>query len=135
MSTIHSFLNPHLIVKQGLNEDEVRLLEELHEKRLNLFKLMASCDPKMKGDRVMLAEYAQQVEQLEFRMQEAWKFDKDRNMHSWWFRVPHCRCPKLDNEEHIGTPYRIFTQDCPVHGELHINNSLTLWERIKRIFS
>lgn len=111
------WLNQRLIDQQGLNGDEVRLIEEIHEERENVFALMAACDPDTETGRAMLSSYASEVERIEFRLQAAWKFDQTKLWHSWWFRVPHCYCPKLDNRENIGCDRRIYVSNCPIHGQ------------------
>ena len=84
----------------------------LHEFRESLFAQMEATD-----DRPTLFDLGQMVEQCEFDLQKAWKFKQDRRYHSWWFRVPKCACPKMDNYERVGaTDQRIINLNCPVHG-------------------
>lgn len=90
-------------------------LKELHVQKLILFKAMEETD-----DPVLLKAYANNFEQIEFAMQQCWGFEMDRNHHRW-FEVPKCTCPKMDNADRIGTPYRIHTADCPIHGGYDVN--------------
>ncbi len=110
-------LNPELIARQGLTDLEVGELEILHHEREQLFARMESLDPTKEYDRVILRQSVDELEQLEFSMQRAWRFDETRSMHSWWYRAPHCKCPKLDNADPIMSAQgRIIAGDCPLHG-------------------
>jgi hypothetical protein len=104
------FLNERLIEQQGLTEAEVLILVELHEERERIFDLMTDTD-----DPDLLQELAAKVETVEFALQRTWKFPEDSNWHCWWYQVPKCCCPKLDNADRWGTKYRIFNGNCPVH--------------------
>jgi len=103
--------NSFLVKKQGLSEEEVKLIVLKHEEREKVFEQMERIeDPRM------LHSFASLVELIEFELQKLWKFPQDAQQHCWWFRVPHCRCPKLDNAERVGTGQRVINGDCPVHG-------------------
>lgn len=52
----------------------------------------------------------------EYRLQALWNFTADSNFHSYWFKMPHCTCPYMDNQERIGTGMFIISGDCPLHG-------------------
>jgi hypothetical protein len=109
-------LNPVLVERQGLNEQEVSHLERLHYVRKVLFQDMEQMDPKNDTERRELRYCVQELEALEFEMQKAWKFEEDKTKHTWWFRAPHCICPKLDNMERFGAEDKVITADCPLHG-------------------
>jgi len=105
-------LSVSLVVKQKLPRENIIELKVLHIIRLNLFDMFeAETIPARQRKIVPL------MEELEFRMQKAWKFEQDRNKHSWWFQVPHCTCPKIDNWEGCSFGRRIINSSCPVHGE------------------
>jgi hypothetical protein len=72
---------------------------------------------KKTDDKSELKELAYTIENIEFMMQEAWGFPKDSNYHTHWFELPKCICPKMDNKDSYGTPYRVIRVDCPVHGK------------------
>jgi len=57
------------------------------------------------------------VELIEFNLQEALGFPKNRNYHKYWKYLKGCTCPKLDNKELFGTDYRIYLANCPWHGD------------------
>jgi len=106
-------LNKKLIKKQGLSEEDELELVRLHQTKDQLFDFMEKLDPV--EDRLQLQLYGQLLESLEYNMQRVWKFDQNVAYHSWWYQVPHCKCPKMDNADPM-YPYKIFTVNCPVHG-------------------
>ena len=113
-----TILNQRLIEQQELNEDDIFELEGLHEIRARMFEKMAELDSTNNDDKDTLKLYSQLLESLEYNMQRVWKFDQDRNYHSWWYRVPYCTCPKMDNGDPLYFGNRIFRHDCPVHNHI-----------------
>ena len=103
-------LNRFLAAKQGLTQDEINFIEELHTERLSIFSAMEKLSKKSD-----FSHFVKNLEILEFKLQRAWKFPETRSMHSWWFRVPHCSCPKDENEIRRGIELRIINKKCPVH--------------------
>lgn len=106
-------LNPDLIKKQKLDDEAVMQIMKWHQFRLSVFDIMAETD-----DPIWLHRLAAMVEEIEYELQRLWRFPRSRDHHTWWNRVPKCRCPRMDNAERYGTPYRIISGACPVHGEL-----------------
>lgn len=106
------YLSPHLAVKQNLNIEDLETIRKVHIKRLKLFEKIES-----ENDIVKLRKLADKVTEIEFELQDAWKFDRDAKFHSWWFNAPKCTCPKLDNNERIGTGTFIINGNCLLHGE------------------
>lgn len=106
-------LNPHLVAKQKLTQEDIDAVTEEHLVKDKLFERMRKLDPV--GQRQELQLCALELEQIEFAMQRAWKFEEDANMHSWWYNAPHCKCPWMDNRDPL-MPNKIKQQDCPLHG-------------------
>jgi len=109
------FLNPSLALLNGLENEDLDKITALHDELQTLFDEM-----KEVSDPRELPAYVDKVEDIEFRMQDAWKFKdgRDATKHSWWYRVPQCECPFTDNQEIWGTARRIISEKCPVHGAL-----------------
>jgi len=103
-------LNPTFVVKQGLLIKEIKTLRRLHLERIKMFEEMK----KTKNKRV-LRSYVKKLEKLEFALQKAWRFEQDANFHTWWYKAPHCKCPRMDNEDNFGTGMRIISHDCILH--------------------
>lgn len=104
-----AILNPHLTEKQELSSKDIDTLMELH----NEMQVLKDTPLSEIDD---IPEYVAQVENLEYDMQEAWKFSKDPTHHTHWFTDPKCACPKFDNLDLIGIDRRIISLSCPLHG-------------------
>ena len=106
-------LNQRLVEKQKLTQSDVDEVLATHIHKQKIFHKMKSLSPT--DEIAMLRFLALTVELIEFKAQEKWKFEKNYNMHRW-FDVPHCSCPKSDNSDRLGTPYKIVNSNCPIHG-------------------
>ena len=107
---VDSYLSPHFIRSQNLNDKDIEKLVKLHVRRLTIFDRMK----KMSSSK-SLKRFVPVIEKLEFEMQKVWKFKVDRNYHTWWYQVPHCNCPKGGNFLLFGKSKRLISTDCPVH--------------------
>lgn len=96
-------LNQRLIHRQGLSDKEVHDLCRLHDKKDLIFEKFAATRSK-KVYKSLVAE----LEGIEFAMQKAWKFNQDRNYHTWWNKVPKCKCSSFSGE-------RQYNPACPIH--------------------
>jgi len=103
-------LNPHLIKQQNRTEVEVLKIVELHARLHRAFDEMEA-----ETETERLQKLAALVKELEFHLQEAWGFERNADWHSWWFQVPHCTCPILDNWDRVGTEFAVLTTGCPIH--------------------
>lgn len=134
-------LNKRLMEKQGIDEEGAKVIIALHDELDDMFTLMDAHNPDDATSRICLHEWAMKVEEQEYRLQDAWGFERDRDNHSWWYRVPHCSCPKIDNMDYFGTPFRIYAEGCPVHGdkvptweiEDEAEEPKTLWQRFRAV--
>ena len=110
-------LNSALVEQRKLSTANVIEILDLHAERLSLLEDMASCDPTKSAEKLVLRRLAEEHREIQFKLQEAWGFEKNQLYHDW-FEVPYCTCPKEDNRERKGTAYQIVNLDCPIHGEL-----------------
>ena len=108
-------LNPAFIKKQNRTEEDIEIILELHNELHKAFDHMEMIDPDNVDEKEQLKNLAIVVKEIEFRLQEAWGFKRSVDWHSWWFQVPHCRCPVLDNWDYVGTKLAVTTGGCPVH--------------------
>ena len=108
-------LNQHLVEKQELADCEVVHIKELHEILNTLFENMGALDPSNPEELEMLRHGAVELRDLEFALQRAWRFGENENFHSWWFRFPHCTCPKMDNQDMVGAEGWWSNGGCPIH--------------------
>ena len=103
-------LNEDLVRKQKISkedEKDLHILYALKDVELERMELMT--------DSKMLREKSHLLRTLEFRIQKAWKFERNPSFHRFWLE-PHCTCPKMDNEDRWGTSHTIIDNECPCHG-------------------
>lgn len=110
-------LNSALVEQRKLSTANVIEILDLHAERLSLLEDMASCDPTKSAEKLVLRRLAEEHREIQFKLQEAWGFEKNQHYHDW-FEVPHCTCPKEDNRERKGTCYQVINLTCPIHGNL-----------------
>lgn len=109
-------INKHMIISRRLFEDKklshFDLCKLKHHYRIlySLFSKARNTDSIR-----VLREIGKQVEFTEFTLQKIWRFPQDKNYHRYWFKIPKCQCPKVDNEERVGTEYRIISESCKIH--------------------
>jgi hypothetical protein len=104
------YLNPTLIKKNSITDNEIEELKRLHCIKAHIFEQMEKTD-----DPKLLKSFAKDVTETEFALQKTWRFIPDETMHEW-YKVPKCQCSKMDNAERRGTKYQVINGNCPVHG-------------------
>lgn len=106
-----AMLSQGLLKIQNVSEVQIARLLELYEELNQLFDRarIADSDEQCK---VIAAE----LKDLEFQLQDNWNFPRSEDHHSYQFKLPGCTCPKLDNADRFGTPYKIITTTCKFHG-------------------
>ena len=123
-----SSLNYKLLI-QNKKEENVDVLKEKYIEMFKYFEKLENTD-----NYFVLNDIMQKIEEIEFEMQELWGFKKDRNMHRYWFDNGVCSCPRMDNYDNLGTPYRIYHSECVLHGD-EMRNMLNREKKLKRIKS
>jgi hypothetical protein len=98
----------HKSLQQRINE----MTEAEHAALIALHRLM---DEVVDNPRPEKYDVNQFIEDIEYTMQGVWGFTRDRDFHIHWLRRVGCTCPKLDNHDLMGAPYRIIAEDCPHH--------------------
>lgn len=102
-------LNSRLIENQNVSKENQDIIHKLHEIKHYVYQFMEETDDSDK-----LRKYAGIVESIEYKLQVHWGFKIDKNFHEW-FDVPKCACPKMDNREMKGTPYKTISGACKIH--------------------
>ena len=110
------FLNPSLVEKQNLSKETIEELKLTHTEKAKVFEDMEATD-----DSIELRKLAKIVEEIEFKQQKLWGFEQNSDYHYWW-KVPKCTCPDLDNREFYGTKYKHINGLCPIHGNIKNDN-------------
>jgi len=104
-------LNYHLAEKQKITYEQLEALKLSHQLRWILFEAAK----KVLDEPLKLKLLANVFDTLESEQQKLWNFDVNPN-HHYFFSFPGCKCPKMDNHDRLGTPYKIFDKSCPIHG-------------------
>jgi hypothetical protein len=104
------FINPSLCKRQKITLEKLGELKTLHMGVQNILSAMEAADSPTVLQ-ILNAEW----KRLQFELQRVWGFDQNANFHYWW-TVPKCKCPKMDNQDSYGTDYGIVSGACPIHG-------------------
>lgn len=57
----------------------------------------------------------QLIEDIEFSLQGVWKFVRNPAYHTHKWEIVGCSCPKLDNMERFGSPFKVINGNCKWH--------------------
>ena len=112
-----SVLNQDLLKSQEVTQDQINKLDNLYILLEELFTLAKNIQNQKSLDYTTGSVISNTLRDIEFMLQKNWNFNQNEDYHKYWFRLPGCTCPVMDNEERVGTPYGIITQDCPYHGK------------------
>lgn len=107
-------MNTRLVKQQRLSKEDEQRIINLHIRKQDLFKEMERAT--LIGDKDELKTLDTLVTDLEFVLQDAWRFPRDIKFHKFWER-PGCSCPKMDNEDAWPTGYYVRIGDCLIHGD------------------
>lgn len=102
-------LNKHLLKKQNCFEN-LQKIKDAHVEKLAIYNKIENTSNIKE-----LKELANLITEIEFKLQELWKFPKNYKFHRFW-ETPKCMCPKIDNEDAYPHGYYIISADCPLHG-------------------
>jgi hypothetical protein len=105
------YLNDKLAKSRKISDETLKQIVHWHKAKLAIFEQMRGTD-----DSDELKKCAKLVQECEYNLQQLWGFPLDSNYHHFW-EVPGCKCPKIDNMERLGVPYKVIVSDCPIHGE------------------
>ena len=109
-------INMQLAEERGLTQEDMERVEEVHQLLQGSFEVMERLSPQKKSDTEALRGLVKVVSAYEETLQALWGFEVDIGNHTWWFRAPHCLCPKRDNLESFNMGTRIIHRGCPLHG-------------------
>lgn len=86
-------------------------IKELHSERLHLEDMMNKTN-----DIDFLKLCNELYTLIEFELQDAWGFTRDKKFHRFWNR-PKCACPIMDNEDGYLIGRYVISGICPLHGQ------------------
>lgn len=108
-------LNGHMIELKGINVDSCEIIAELHREKQFYIGEMKKAEAT---DVAHLHALYNNIENIEFKMQDKWGFVRDINWHRHW-KVPYCGCSIVANK--MAYPHHTFYEEtCPVHGDIDI---------------
>lgn len=107
------FLDWDLAQTRKLSSGNMEGIVQAHCLRISIFMDMETTLEEDDIDELRAS--ARLVEGLEFELQGLWGFEQNKNYHSWWFKVPYCRCPKKENADPIYFGRRIVISNCSIH--------------------
>jgi len=105
-------INKELVKKQGVSKQDISKINRLHEIRDDYIARMKKLNPKK--EQYLLRLFSSFITEINYQLQELWGFDRNKNYHRDWY-LPHCICPKMDNDDMYGTDYQVITDKCPIH--------------------
>jgi hypothetical protein len=105
-------LNPQLAAHQNVSDEQLEALKLSHQLRWMIFEAAK----KVIEEPLKLKMLANIFDLLETEQQKLWNFKLNQNIHRF-FDFPGCKCPKIDNADRLGTPYRVYSEECTIHGE------------------
>ena len=104
-------INKELLKERGVEHNR-KEIERFSKKIRKMFKLIKKNTPEC-----YKLNAVADLESIEYILQILWGFPLDRNKHKWWYRIPGCICPQMDNSDRWGTAFRIYNDNCPWHGD------------------
>ena len=106
-------LNPFLLHKNKVTESQLERLGQLYKDKAQIIEDMFW----HKTPNTMMG-LVDKLEKLEFELQMNWNFPLDRKYHSYWYKVPFCKCSVEDNARVYGIGIRYENPLCPLHGSV-----------------
>lgn len=111
---------------EDLNLDYLKRQGKADEANINaLLRAYSSLEDVLNGSlghptgllpKSLVASFNELVERHEYLLQVLWGFPRDASRHTYWLVNPRCSCPKMDNNELVGTGTWWYDAGCPYHG-------------------
>lgn len=103
-------LNQRLVIQKFLDDAEIENIKELHIKAYLL-------GIQFSDKEISAKEYCKEWTNIQYRLQDAWKFEKNSYYHRFW-EMRGCMCPKMDNDDAYPSGCYVYNASCPVHGHI-----------------
>lgn len=105
-------INKQLIIKQNIDDNTLECIKQMHIMKYLIFKRAKELD---NSDVLRIKELYNTYCIIDTELQRLWGFEENNRYHRFWV-FPKCSCPKMDNEERLGSDQFVFTSSCIVHG-------------------
>lgn len=102
-----AFINPKLLDIQK-KWDNIKKIKNRMRLKCSWLNALKRCKKKERKHVLVI------LKKIEFLIQEAWGFEPNEMFHRVW-EYPHCKCPKMDNEDRWGIEL-ITNPKCSLHG-------------------
>lgn len=112
---VKHYVNPTLCQNRNIDDATLEEIKALHHEREDLFDLMRAMDPET--DQRELSECGAEFHRIEYELQDLWGFGRNHRFHKFW-DIPHCQCPKMDNNDNYPHGVYVYNLSCPVHGRV-----------------
>lgn len=110
-------IKPFLVKERNIDDET---LEKIKKEKIKEYKIINDMEHTSGDEYGKLYEYLKEYRKINYKLQQLWGFKKDYLTHRD-FLLPHCECPKDDNQFEFGYN-RYVCGDCPVH-KLEIKKS------------
>lgn len=117
-------ISPMFAQKQELTFYDMGMIALLHYRRERMFT--QADELRLDRDLDQLTQIMVDLRDLEFQLQRWWHFGPQPHMHSWWCRIPHCKCDnKVNNKRRQALSMglktietkQVISKTCPLHGK------------------
>ena len=106
-------LNGNLAERQGIPKEALTKLKESHVDRYLIEQQLEQAS-RVEDINMLFKEWTR----INFLQQRLWGFPEDSNYHPS-HRLSKCSCgATMDNDERLGTPYRVVVRGCPIHDQI-----------------
>lgn len=102
-------LNGVLAERQKVTKAQLIKLKELHADR-HLIEEQLKEASRVEDIQMLYREW----QKIQYLLQDNWNFPRNLDWHPS-HQLPHCTCPSTDNDERLGTPFRVVTKGCIIH--------------------
>lgn len=104
-------INEALVEERNVRGNSVERIKEIHEQLDVIFK---NIDTYVEN--IGYKAVAELVTDLDYQLQDNWGYARDKSWHTYWYKIPGCTCPKMDNAETRGVGRDWINMHCPFHG-------------------
>lgn len=104
------YINSEFVFHQKA-EDNLEDIKDLYLFKHSVYDMMYEAQ-----DEKYIRSLAKDAEFIELEIQKLFNFEPNANFYRFW-EAPKCSCPVMDNMDRWGTGYKIYNQECIIHGE------------------
>jgi len=105
-------LNEALAKKQKITKKQRDTLYDLYDDLVDIF--CAASDYNDEEIIMIRDDFNNRLTELEYNLQDNWSFPRDKSMHRYWYRLPKCTCPIIDNDDTMMQD--VINTNCLWHG-------------------